>query len=172
MNAMDQMVNGSNPSSPTRRRLLASVVSAYTASLVPWAMAQPVADGEHGAFIALSALLAGRPSLDIALADRLYKALSSDDPGFPDAAHTLLTFIEQQKIDPLALQKTLDDAKSPLAPLPRKIVTAWYMGIVGSGENAQVFAYEHALNALAVSDVLKPPTYAYGVYGSWARKPT
>ncbi len=62
-------------------------------------------------------------------------------------------------------------AFSPLAALPRKIATAWFMGIVGSGEKARCIAYESALNAVIVQDVLKPPTYAYGVYGSWAKKP-
>jgi hypothetical protein len=35
-----------------------------------------------------------------------------------------------------------------------------------------VVAYEFALNAQTVSDKLKPPTYAYGVYGSWTANPT
>ena len=62
--------------------------------------------------------------------------------------------------------------RSPLATLPRKIVSAWFLGIVGSGEQARCIAYETALNAVIVADVLKPPTYAYGVYGSWEKKPT
>jgi hypothetical protein len=44
------------------------------------------------------------------------------------------------------------------------------MGIVGSGDKARCLAYETALNAIVVEDVLKPPTYAYGTYGSWTRK--
>lgn len=157
---------------PGRRRLLASLLSAYTASLIPWALAQPVADAERGAFAAVSAILAGRQSLDDVQATRLYDALAADDPGFPAAVRTLLALINEQKIDPLRLQKVLDAEHPAMAALPRKIVTAWFMGIVGSGEKAHCIAYETALNAVIVADVLKPPTYAYGVYGSWEKKPT
>ena len=45
------------------------------------------------------------------------------------------------------------------------------MGIVGSGATARCIAYEDALDNVIVADVLKPPTYCYGPYGSWARKP-
>ena len=45
------------------------------------------------------------------------------------------------------------------------------LGVVGSGEGARCVAYETALNAVIVADVLKPPTYAYGAYGSWSAKP-
>ncbi|SFA75830.1 Membrane bound FAD containing D-sorbitol dehydrogenase [Collimonas sp. OK607] len=154
-----------------RRTLLAGLLSAYSASLIPWALAQPVTDAGQGAFVAVSAILAGRQALDAVQAKRLYEALTADDAGFPAAAQALLALINERKIDPLALQKTLDDEHSPLAAVPRKIVTAWCMGIVGDGEKARCIAYETALNAVIVEDVLKPPTYAYGVYGSWAKKP-
>ena len=55
--------------------------------------------------------------------------------------------------------------------LPRSIVTAWCLGIIGQGESARCIAYETALNAVIVADILKPPTYAYGVYGTWQSKP-
>jgi hypothetical protein len=154
-----------------RRLLLAAIAGSYAASLIPWALAQPVRNGETGAFVALSALLVGRPSLDAALAQRLYNALAADDAGFGAAAQSLLSLIEARRIDPLQLQQALDAERSPLAPLPRRIMTAWCLGIVGSGDKAHCVAYEEALNARMVADVLKPPTYAYGPHGSWARKP-
>jgi hypothetical protein len=154
-----------------RRHLLAGLAGAYTATLIPWALAQPAQDDRHGAFLALSALIAGRQSLDAGMADRIFTALRDERPGFPDDAAALLKLIEDRKIDPMRLQQTLDDEKSPLAGVPRQIATAWFLGVVGSGEKATVLAYEHALNAQFVADVLKPPTYAYGPYGSWARKP-
>jgi hypothetical protein len=163
---------GPAPVSPGRRALLASLLSAYASSLVPWALAQPVADGARGAFVALSALLAGRQALDPVLARRLYDALAADDPGFPDAVQALLALINQRAIDPLQLQQVLDTEHSTLAPLPRKIVTGWFLGIVGNGDTARCLAFETALNAAIVADVLSPPSYAYGPYASWARKPT
>lgn len=156
---------------PVRRGLLAGFVCAYTASLVPWALAQEVTDADMAAFLALSAILAGRQSLDQAQAQRLYTALVADDPDFPAMTKALLDTIEQRKIDPMQLQGLLDDEKSPLSPLPRWIVPAWYMGIVGDGAKARCLAFETALNAVAVADMLNPPTYAYGAYGSWTSKP-
>jgi hypothetical protein len=164
----------SDPVAPdgARRRLLAGLLTAYSAALIPWALAQPVADADEGAFLALSAILAGRQSLDAALTKRLYDALTADDPGFAAVARALLTLINERRIDPMQLQQVLDAEKSPLAAVPRTIVTAWFLGIVGSGDKARCIAFEAALNAEVVADVLRPPTYAFGVYGSWARKPT
>jgi hypothetical protein len=146
-------------------------VGAYTAALVPWALAEPVDDDPHASFLALSALIAGRPALNTEMAERIFNALGAGQPDFTDQVTALLRLIETRHIDPLQLQKTLDDAQSPLAPLPRQIATAWFQGIIGTGKDAHVIAYEQALNAQMVADVLKPPTYAYGPYGSWTRKP-
>lgn len=160
-----------NPADPSRRRLLAGLLTAYTASLIPWALAQPARHADLGAFTALSAILIGRQALDAAQAARLYDALVAVHPNFPADVQALLTLINERHIDPLQLQGVLDGEHSPLAPLPRAIVGAWALGVVGSGEGARCVAYETALNAVIVADVLKPPTYAYGAYGSWASKP-
>ncbi len=156
---------------PVRRGVLAGLLGAYAASLIPWALAQPVADSDQGAFLAVSAILVGRSALDAAATKRLYDALLANDASFSASTRTLLNLINERKIDPLQLQQLLDDEKSPLAAIPRVIVSAWLLGIVGSGERARCLAFETALNAVMVADVLKPPTYAYGTYGSWAGKP-
>lgn len=172
MDNVDHRVDDPNACDLARRGLLATMLTAYTASLIPWALAQPVASADQGAFLAVSAILAGRQALDAAQAKRLYDALVADDPGFAAATRALLALINERKIDPLQLQAVLGREKSALAALPRKIVTAWYLGVVGEGEHARCLAYETALNAVVVADVLKPPTYCYGVYGSWVKKPT
>lgn len=154
-----------------RRGVLAGLAGASAASLIPWALAQPVADAEQGPFVALSAILVGRSALDGSAAKRLYGALVADDANFAAATKALLALINERKIDPLQLQQVLDQEKSPLAALPRAIVSAWLLGVVGGGEKARCLAFETALNAVMVADMLKPPTYAYGVYGSWARPP-
>lgn len=102
---------------------------------------------------------------------RLYDALVAAQPNFPADVQALLALINERQIDPLQLQATLDGEHSPLAPLPRAILGAWALGVVGSGEGARCVAYETALDAVIVADVLKPPTYAYGAYGSWSAKP-
>lgn len=159
------------PPDPLRRALLVGFGASYVLSLIPFALAQEVPDAAMAPFLALSGLLVGRPSLDPAQAKRLYEALVANDPGFADKSNQLLLLIEQRKIDPMQLQQTLNDENSPLKDLPGQIVTAWYLGIVGSGANARCIAFETALNAQVVADILKPPTYAYGGYGSWSRNP-
>lgn len=159
------------PPTLQRRAILGGLLGSYASSLIPWALAQPVANAEQGAFLGVSAILAGRQTLDRALSKRLYDALVADDPGFPAAAQSLLTLINDREIDPAQLHKVLSDEKSPLARVAQNIARAWFMGIVGSGEKARALAYEDALNAQIVQDFLKPPTYAYGAYGSWTEKP-
>ena len=162
---------GRGPLNPGRRMVLAGLLSASAAALIPWALAEPVANAEQGAFLGVSAMLAGRQVLDPALAKRLYDALVAQDAAFPANVRALLALINAQGLQAAGLQQALDTAQSPLAALPRQIASAWYLGIVGKGEAAVCVAYEQALNAAVVADVLKPPTYSYGAYGSWARKP-
>lgn len=171
MNLKAQVASAISSPNPARRRLLGGMLSAYTITLIPWAIAQPVTDTDQGAFLALSAILVGRPSLDTVQAQRLYSALVDDAPGFPADARALLALINEQHIDPLELQKTLDIDYVNLAATPRKIVLAWYVGVVGKGEQARCLAYETSLMQDAVKDRLRPPTYAYGVYGSWTAAP-
>lgn len=160
------------PADPAKRRLLISCLAAYSASLIPWAWSQPVKNSGHGAFIALSAILTGRQMLDPIQAERLYAALSESDTGFAQASQEVLDLLNEQRIDPLVLQKFLDEGHPALAGVPRKIALAWYVGVVGDGEHARCLAYETALMSVVVADRLKPPTYAYGAYGSWERAPT
>ena len=158
-------------SNPSRRKLLGGLLSAYTATLVPWALAQPVRDEQHGAFVALSAILVGRQSLDSDHAQRLYDALAENDPNFGDSVSALLELINKKHISPVALQEALDVGHPELASVPRSIATAWIIGVVGEGVRARCLAYETALMSDIVKDKLNPPTYAYGAYGSWETKP-
>jgi hypothetical protein len=156
---------------PTRRALLAGLVVGYIASYFPWSFAQAQRGAAGGAFLSVSKILTGRIVLDATQATRLYDALVIEDARFAEDVQALLALINERNVDPLQLQQLLDAEKSPLATVPKRIVTGWYMGIVGSGQKARALAYENALNAVVVSDVLKPPTYCYGEYGSWSVKP-
>ena len=171
LSAEKDVVQSIEPLDPARRRLLAGLLAAYGASLLPWALAQPALDANEPAFLAVSAILTGRLSLDVAQASRVYAALVADDPGFPASIRALLALITERSVELPKLQSVLDTERSPLAALPRRILSAWFLGIVGEGERARCIAFETALNAVIVEDVLKPPTYCYGVYGSWAKKP-
>ncbi|WP_168788932.1 sorbitol dehydrogenase family protein [Paraburkholderia aromaticivorans] len=158
-----------------RRTLLGAVLASYVASFVPWAAAQSQPAGSVAtapdSFVQISKLLTGQASLDAMLAGRLYRALTADDGGFGEQHQRLLAYINDHKADPMQLQQMLDAEKSALAPVPRRIVTAWYTGIVGEGERARCIAFETNLLNVITADKLKPPSYSYGVYGSWATQP-
>ncbi len=170
MNSLDDMQK-SGALETSRRTILKGFLATYTASLIPWAVAAPTSNADLESFLALSTIITGRQELDADLARNLYQALVADNVAFVDGTKELLARIKQQNIDPIKLQKLLDDEKSPLASVPRSIAIAWFMGVVGSGPKARCLAYEYALNAQIVADSLKPPTYAYGPYGSWSRSP-
>lgn len=156
----------------SRRVVLAGLLTAYTASLIPWALAQSAPDADRGNFLALSALIAGRQSLDNELAMAYYDAIVTADPDFPAGVTATLALINDQSIDPVQLQALLDEQYPHLAGVPRKIATAWFLGMVEAQEGTRVLAYEQALNAQMVNDVLMPPSYCHGGYGNWANKPT
>jgi hypothetical protein len=135
-----------------RRVLLGTVLAASATALVPSAFAAPADDTAHDAFVGVSKILTGRTSLDPTQASRLYEALINDDPQFATGLQALVTLIDQRNIDPLQLQHLLDSEKSPVAALPRKIATAWYIGVVGDGEKARCITFETNLTNVVVSD--------------------
>jgi hypothetical protein len=123
------------------------------------------------AFMAVSRRLTGKDNLDAALGARLHAALGTEIPRFQAHVRALRAIIDERSIEPLQLQHTLDAEQAALAPLPRKIVSAWYTGIVGEGERAQCIAFETSLMHGIVADHLSPPSYCYGPPGSWSGKP-
>jgi len=44
--------------------------------------------------------------------------------------------------------------------------------VVGSSTHARCITYVSSLMNVIVSDTLRPSSYAYGAYGTWASKPT
>jgi hypothetical protein len=171
MIAGNAAVEGCGTTDRDRRRVLGGLLAACTVTWVPCASAQQHAS-DRTAFLAVSAMLTGRAALDSAHATRLFDALAADDPRFGAGMVALLALIDQRNIDAARLQRMLDAEHSALATLPRKVMSAWYLGIVGEGERARSVAYESALNAVVVADVLMPPSYCTGAYGSWSRRPT
>ena len=124
------------------------------------------------AFIRVSKALCGDIYLDAAQASVLLDGLQQQDGGFADACVALDRFISEQATDPLQWQAALDAAKAPFAALPRRIVSAWYIGVVGSGTKARALTYVTSLMYRVTADRVRPPSYAYGSYGSWRVDPT
>lgn len=153
-----------------RRHLLGGALAVGVAQLAPlsWAAA-PAADAQG--FMALSRYLTERNDLSPKLGSRLQAALQSLNDQFPGQAQALWQWIEAGKVPLAQLNERLKAEKPELAGIPGDVMQVWYMGIAGSGTRTRVVAYEFALNAQTVSDRLRPPSYAYGVYGSWTRNP-
>lgn len=161
-----------DPPNPTRRALLGATVAVGISAYIPRVFA--AARGEqsaHDAFVDVSRFLTGQKSLDQGQAVRLYKALAAHDPQFSTHVQALSDFIKQHKPEPSNLSAALGAESPALAKRAHTIMTAWYLGVVGEGTQAQCVTYENALNAATVADVLRPPTYCYGPAGSWAEPP-
>jgi hypothetical protein len=122
-------------------------------------------------FTQLSLYLTGHDQLDPALSERYYQTMLQLYPDFTAQVQALQAFITASHIDAADLQKALDVQQPALAKLPRSILQAWYLGVVGDGKQAVCLAYENALMNVAVRDHLNPPSYAYGAYGTWAKQP-
>jgi hypothetical protein len=154
-----------------RRTLLAGLTAALMTACVPSATAQEDVSAARRSFAELSNLLTGRSTLDATHADVLYDALVASRPHFDSEVRALLTLMQNRTIDPKDLQRTLDGERSPLAALPRAIVSAWYLGVVGEGERARCVTFESSLSYEIVSDRLSPPSYCHGGPASWVEKP-
>ncbi|MOA10784.1 Fructose dehydrogenase small subunit precursor [compost metagenome] len=159
-----------------RRRILGGALVAGAAGLVPWALAQTAASGTASqapvdAFMGLSKYLSELGDLDAAMGKRLLAAHLQLDPGWGERMQALWAWVQAEKVGLAQLNAALKSQDAGWAKLPAQLMQGWYLGIVGDGKNTRVVAYEFALNARTVSDQLKPPTYAYGGYGSWTVNP-
>lgn len=164
--------------SARRRVLLSAALAAVWAVPLasPLLAAAASADGSATPapspdFLEVSRFLTGHATLDGSLAARLYGAFVALDAGFAARAATLAAYIKQSGVAPSALQKALDADKSAVADLPRQLMQGWMLGIVGSGEKARCVAYEDSLANVAALPYVRPPSFAYGTYGSWAVRP-
>jgi hypothetical protein len=172
--------SGAPPPVPNsgRRLLLTSILASYASSFIPWSLAgaqtpasAPASASAPDAFLSVSQVITGRTSLDPAQAKRLYDGLVATMPSFAEQLGALAAFVASNKPAGHDLQAALDTAKAPFAKLPADIATAWYIGVVGSGAAARCVTFESSLMNMVVADRLKPPSYAYGPYGSWGRNP-
>ncbi|MCO6056812.1 sorbitol dehydrogenase family protein [Pseudomonas sp. MOB-449] len=162
---------GRGPESPVRRDLLCSLLTFYCLTLLPRAVVAAAPNDAKGAFRAVSEFLTGRRALRGGLEGDIFQALTAIDPNFPGLVSQLLAVINERRLQVSQLQAVLDAGFPELAPLPRQIASGWFLGVVGSGFEARSVAYEHALNAEIVEDVLEPQGFCLGNPGVWAEPP-
>ncbi|AMO79659.1 sugar dehydrogenase complex small subunit [Obesumbacterium proteus] len=162
------------PSRFTRRRLLQGMGVLAATTLVPTGVFPAYASSAiSNDFITISIFLTGREKLSAGYSTALYSALTKFDNTIPAKLSHLRAYIDANSIKAADLKTRLnaDLSVADLMGLPGLLLTGWYLGIVGSGHKAVCVAYVDALANKEVADVLRPPSYAYGAYGSWAAKP-
>lgn len=172
------MSQAEKPLRISRRVFLGSAMAALSVPLINKlllspACATPVAGLSQAKqdFTQLSLYLTGHDQLDPVLSESYYQTLLQLYPDFTAQVQALQAFITAQQIAAADLQKVLDAQQPALAKLPRSILQAWYLGVVGEGKQAVSLSYENALMNVAVHEHLNPPSYAYGAYGTWAKQP-
>lgn len=156
----------------TRRSLLQGIGVLAVASVLPvfpsYASASPDED-----FTRISSLLTGKKQLPENFTRVIFSAFSKIDSNFGSKVSKLQQWIERHSLnaDEISSKLATDPSVADVAHLPTDILTGWYLGIIGKGDEAICVAYVEAFANQVVADVLSPPTYAFGAYGSWAEKP-
>lgn len=107
-------------------------------------------------FMAVSGRLTGFTDLNAELGHRLITAFIQIVPNFRET---------------LALLPATAEESAPTSAFEQTVMTGWYEGVVQHEDNMACVAYVTALEHVLTADVLKPPSYAYGAYGSWQAKP-
>ncbi|MDY7546040.1 sorbitol dehydrogenase family protein [Glaciimonas sp. CA11.2] len=122
-------------------------------------------------FLALSALLTAKLKPNSAVSARLYAVLSAQFVEFEKHSADLWQFVQIKKINDVdALVGAVAD-NADLSKVLHQIVSAWYLGVVGSGVQAKVIAFDQALMFDPVRDAVVVPTYCRAAPGYWVKKP-
>ncbi|GBR36792.1 sugar dehydrogenase complex small subunit [Gluconobacter kondonii] len=111
-------------------------------------------DAAFERFMDVSKRLTGMKVLDVDFGQRLYESCQRIIPNFQENANKLSQEVGQGT-----------------TPLEQALLVGWYDGVVEHGDKAECVAYVASLDRVITSDVLKPPSYAFGAYGSWKAQP-
>lgn len=115
-------------------------------------------------FTTVSQALTGRASLDPALAQALYQAFQKATRDFDTALVKLSGTLAGEGW-------SFTDAQKAEQGLSQSILQAWYLGVVGKGNQAVCVTYTEALANKLAAPTLVPPSYSYGPIGTWSSKP-
>ncbi|WP_175691207.1 sugar dehydrogenase complex small subunit [Burkholderia anthina] len=182
MSSNPQFGDSSRSHAQSRRHFIVGTLTVSLAGILgiayrdrlPSALAQggsTATDADFGAFIRLSQYLTGKTALDMELGRAIYAGLVGDNADFRRHVADLNAFVTGSETPAGALQAVLDDSRAAFADVPRRVMSGWYLGVVGAGKNARAVAYEQALMYPPVADVIVMPSYARGVPGYWSVPP-
>lgn len=163
---------------PSRRTFLAVAASAMLAALAQ--ISEPFIGHAHAAvnaatdspamFLRLSMFVTGRNDLDPVTSHRYRVALSKRDQAFMQKIELLLAHIDEAKFTDMDAFLAAASAEAPLLATASSIVSAWYLGVVGEGADAELITYADALMYRPTRGVLAVPTYGPGPL-AWGPKP-
>ncbi|WP_082793267.1 sorbitol dehydrogenase family protein [Collimonas pratensis] len=125
-------------------------------------------------FMALSALLTATPKLNPRTGARIYSALSTQAIEFEKQAAALWQYSRDHKIEDVDNLASAIASDSALTLVLHRIISAWYLGVVGDGGvtgGAKVIAFEQALMFDQVRDAVVVPTYCRAAPGYWVTQP-
>ncbi|AYD03544.1 sugar dehydrogenase complex small subunit [Neorhizobium sp. NCHU2750] len=127
------------------------------------------ADDSVASFTQLSEFLTGY-SLDPVLGARFLAALKKRDAHFDASMASLSQLIKQSGVPNMDGFLALTGTDPALTKAATKIVSAWYLGVVGDPEDAELITYAEALMYRPTKGILPIPTYGPGP-NAWGPKP-
>lgn len=143
-------------------------------SITPAAPPPSANNQQQTDFMALSALLTAAPKLNPRTGARIYSALSTQAIEFEKQAAALWQYSRDHKIQDVDNLASAVANDSALTLVLHRIVSAWYLGVVGDGGvtgGAKVIAFEQALMFDQVRDAVVVPTYCRAAPGYWVTQP-
>lgn len=160
----------------TRRFVLQSTAG-LTALLV---FSRPSFANNSGStdFLRLSQFLTTRQKLDETIAQRIYTALTADDPKFSDDADRLYNTIRSENFADMSLFSAFTAKHPDLQSVAMKIISAWYLGYTGTPsmnilkDDARYVSYEKALMYEPTRDATVIPSFSRGRTNYWFTPPS
>lgn len=153
----------------SRRRLLQGMgilsLGAMCNSLFPARALAADQLAENG-FLNVSQFLVSRPVGPI-LGQRYFDALNRHNPNFTHQLSSLQALLQQHNfahVDDFLAAFGADNSDWQTA---KRIISAWYTGVVGDGSDLELIAYADAMMYLPTKDILVVPTYGGGPF-YWA----
>jgi len=143
-------------------------------SITPAAPPPAASNQQQTDFMALSALLTAAPKLNPRTGARIYSALSTQAIEFEKQAAALWQYSQDHKIQDVDNLASAVANDSALTLVLHRIISAWYLGVVGDGGvtgGAKVIAFEQALMFDQVRDAVVVPTYCRAAPGYWVTQP-
>lgn len=127
------------------------------------------ADPTRHHFMQLSTFLTGH-DLDPVLGNRYFSALQKRNPDLAAQMNALGSVIRRSNVADMDAFLALPSIEPQLMETATKIVSAWYLGVVGEPEDAELIAYGEAVMYRATRGILAIPTYGPGP-DAWGPKP-